>query len=87
MFQSTTSFDKDFSHLEEFSTQGYTHVPKIPTKIQADQEERATKIATAEATLNWQTENALAQNSILRNIDSKVDQIDSKVSRVEAKAN
>lgn len=87
MFQSTTSFDKDFSHLEEFSTQGYTHVPKIPTKMQANQEGRTTKITAAEATINWQIENALAQNSILKSINSKVDQIDSKVSRVEAKAN
>ncbi|KAK5826090.1 hypothetical protein PVK06_020999 [Gossypium arboreum] len=37
------------------------------------------KISAAEATLNWQTENALAQNHVLKNIDSKISTVEAKV--------
>lgn len=64
MYEATSSYEQEFSPLEEFSNKEYLHAPKILSKLQADAEGRQVKIA--EATLNWQTENALAQNSALK---------------------
>ncbi|KAK5813620.1 hypothetical protein PVK06_029071 [Gossypium arboreum] len=38
-----------------------------------------TKITAAEATLNWQTENAIAQNHVLKRIDSKISNVETKI--------
>ncbi|MBA0560999.1 hypothetical protein Golob_017860, partial [Gossypium lobatum] len=46
---------------------------------------KPTKISAAEAALNWQIENAIAQNRVLKKLDSKVFHLDSKVLTVEAK--
>ncbi|KHG04364.1 polyprotein [Gossypium arboreum] len=46
---------------------------------------KTTKIDAVEATLNWQTENAIAQSRALKKLDSKVSYMDSKVSTVEEK--
>ncbi|KAK9010362.1 hypothetical protein V6N11_036873 [Hibiscus sabdariffa] len=60
MFTSTgSSYNKDFPPLEEFTEKEFRHIPKIPTQLHGE------KISAAEATLNWQTENALAQNATL----------------------
>ncbi|KAK8575472.1 hypothetical protein V6N12_063144 [Hibiscus sabdariffa] len=56
-----------------------THVPKIPTPLQGE------KTSVAEATLNWQTENAMAQNTTLQKIDLKVTQMGNKLYQVETK--
>ncbi|KAH1120852.1 hypothetical protein J1N35_004012 [Gossypium stocksii] len=36
----------------EFTQQGYSHNPKIPTKLQADESSKPVKVSAAEATLN-----------------------------------
>ncbi|KAK5820054.1 hypothetical protein PVK06_025098 [Gossypium arboreum] len=46
---------------------------------------KPTKVSAAEAALNWQTENAIAQNRALKKLDSKVSHLDIKVSIVEEK--
>ncbi|KAG8492315.1 hypothetical protein CXB51_009806 [Gossypium anomalum] len=76
---STTSYDKEFPPLEEYSSENYVHVPKISSKIQTSTPGTSPKISAAEATLNWQTENAIAQNHILKRIDSKISTIESKI--------
>ncbi|KAK9025606.1 hypothetical protein V6N11_038467 [Hibiscus sabdariffa] len=73
------SYNKEFPPLEEFTEKEYMHIPKIPTQLHGD------KVNTTEATLNWQTENALAQNATLQIIDAKVTQIDTKITMVETK--
>ncbi|KAK8314242.1 hypothetical protein V6Z12_D01G158900 [Gossypium hirsutum] len=78
MYERTSSYEQDFPPLEEFSKKEYLHAPKIPSKLQADAEGWQVKIAAAEAILNWQTENALAQNTALMKIDQKVNKIDLK---------
>ncbi|KAK9019142.1 hypothetical protein V6N11_034181 [Hibiscus sabdariffa] len=76
MFQPTSSsYDKDFPPLEE----EFKHAPKIPTPLHGE------KTSAAEATLNWQTENAIAQNTALQRIDSKVTQMGAKLTQVEVK--
>ncbi|KAK9011314.1 hypothetical protein V6N11_044166 [Hibiscus sabdariffa] len=69
-----SSYNKDFPPLEEFTEKEFRHIPKIPTQLYGEK-----KISAAEATLNWQTENALAQNTILQRIDAKVAQMDTKI--------
>ncbi|KAH1083481.1 hypothetical protein J1N35_023242 [Gossypium stocksii] len=64
---------------------GYSHYPKIPTKIQVDETGKLTKVGAVEATLNWQTENAVAQNKVLKKIDFKVTQLDSRMASAESK--
>ncbi|KAH1108366.1 hypothetical protein J1N35_012134 [Gossypium stocksii] len=57
----------------------YTHAPKILLKIQIDISGELAKISATEATLNWQTKNALAQNHTLKRIDSKILAVEAKV--------
>ncbi|KAL4388578.1 hypothetical protein GQ457_09G008110 [Hibiscus cannabinus] len=80
MFSTTgPSYNKDFPPLEEFTEKEYRHAAKIPS-LPGEK-----KISAAEATLNWQTENALAQNATLKRIDARVTQMDSKITMVESK--
>ncbi|KAL4273873.1 hypothetical protein GQ457_13G012330 [Hibiscus cannabinus] len=74
MFTPTSSsYNKIFPPLEEFTEKEFRHIPKIPTQLHGE------KISAGEATLNWQTENALAQNATLQRIDAKVAQMDTKI--------
>ncbi|KAH1039133.1 hypothetical protein J1N35_040876 [Gossypium stocksii] len=81
MLQSSekTSYDRDFPSLDEYTKKNYTHAPKIPSKPQTDIPGAPSKISAAEATINWQTENALAQNHALKKIDSKISVVEAKV--------
>ncbi|KAK9032917.1 hypothetical protein V6N11_017959 [Hibiscus sabdariffa] len=74
-----SSYNKDFPLLEEFTEKEFRHIPKIPTQLHGE------KISAAEATLNWQTENALAQNATLQRIDARVAQMNTKITMVETK--
>lgn len=87
MYTRTSSYDQEFPPLEEFTKNEYLHVPKFFSKLQTDAEGKQVKIAAAEATLNWQTENALSQNAAIKKIDHKVMQIDNKVSKIERTTN
>ncbi|KAK5772784.1 hypothetical protein PVK06_049080 [Gossypium arboreum] len=73
------------TQIPEPNSVWYIHTPKIPSKLQIDESGKTTKIDAVEATLNWQTENAIAQSRALKKLDSKVSYMDSKVSTVEEK--
>ncbi|KAK8535314.1 hypothetical protein V6N12_056836 [Hibiscus sabdariffa] len=75
----SSSYSKDFPSLEEFTEKEFHHIPKIPTQLHGE------KVSAAEATLNWQTENALAQNATLQRIDARVTQMYTKITMVETK--
>ncbi|KAK8493391.1 hypothetical protein V6N12_000935 [Hibiscus sabdariffa] len=80
MFQPTSSsYDKDFPPLEEFTEKEFKHAPKIPTPLLGG------KTSAAESTLNWQTENAIAQNKVLSRIDSQVTHMGTRLTQVEIK--
>ncbi|KAG8478431.1 hypothetical protein CXB51_028256 [Gossypium anomalum] len=76
---SSEKYEENFPPLEEFSKKNYTHAPKIPSKIQPEISGAKTTISAAEATLNWQTENALAQNHVLSKMDSKLSSVEAKL--------
>ena len=63
----------------------YKHTPKISTPIQVDPTKKLIRINAIESTLNWQTDNVVAQNTTIRKIDSKITQIGLKVHEVEEK--
>ncbi|KAK9011414.1 hypothetical protein V6N11_044265 [Hibiscus sabdariffa] len=80
MFNPTgSSYNREFPPIEEFTEKEYRNILKIPTQHHGE------KISAAEATLNWQTENALAQNATLQRIDAKVTQMDTNITMVETK--
>ncbi|KAG8482389.1 hypothetical protein CXB51_027288 [Gossypium anomalum] len=83
MIQSTSTssekYEENFPPLEEFSKKNYTHAPTIPSKIQPEISGAKPTISAAEATLNWQTENALAQNHVLNKMDSKLSTVEAKI--------
>ncbi|KAK9044317.1 hypothetical protein V6N11_072628 [Hibiscus sabdariffa] len=80
MFHPTnSSYDTNFPPLEEFMEKEYKHIPKIPSPLVGG------KTSAAESTLNWQTENAIAQNKVLHRIDTKVTQMEIKIDQVETK--
>ncbi|KAL4362365.1 hypothetical protein GQ457_04G023890 [Hibiscus cannabinus] len=80
MFQPTSSsYDKYFPPLEEFTEKEFKHAPKIPTALLGG------KTSAAESTLNWQTENAIAQNKVLSRIDSQVTHMGTRLTQVEIK--
>ncbi|MBA0765642.1 hypothetical protein Gotri_014802 [Gossypium trilobum] len=69
--------------------QSPTDLSQPPKKDPNDQQwlAKPLKQPSAEATLNWQIENALAQNSALKKIDLKVNKIDTNVSNIKDKTN
>ncbi|KAI9125414.1 hypothetical protein K1719_004030 [Acacia pycnantha] len=68
-------YDRDFTPLERKYDQN-TRVPSkpyvIPNTIDAQGNHQATQ---AEEVLNWQTQNAVCQNTVLKRIDSKIDSL------------
>ena len=85
MFSSVSSYDEEFPELISFAdkTRTTSHQPKVlnPTTRGADGSTK--KVSPAEAILNWQTENMVAQNKALKRIDHKLTQVDTKVSQMD----
>ncbi|PON52749.1 hypothetical protein PanWU01x14_207100 [Parasponia andersonii] len=75
-----SSNDKDFPPLGSFNDQTgtTTHQSKVLNPTTRYPDGTTKKISPAEAILNWQTENMIAQNSVLQKIDQKVAQINLK---------
>ncbi|KAM7480902.1 hypothetical protein LguiB_005485 [Lonicera macranthoides] len=69
---------KDFDNL---STQT-SHKWKIPNPTSIGSDGQVKKLTAAEAALNWQAENALAQNKVLTQIAQQTKQINSRVSSI-----
>uniref|UniRef100_A0A1J3CNN9 Uncharacterized protein n=1 Tax=Noccaea caerulescens TaxID=107243 RepID=A0A1J3CNN9_NOCCA len=58
---------------EDFNKDSIDHCPKILTR--AINSSGPDQLNQGEKVLNWQTENALAQNQLLTSINNKVDQL------------
>ncbi|KAI9112896.1 hypothetical protein K1719_016010 [Acacia pycnantha] len=73
-----TSYDQDFPPLERKYDQNTRVSSKpyvIPSTVDAQGNYQATQ---AEEVLNWQTQNVVCQNTILKRIDSKIDSLTTK---------
>ena len=71
---SSRSYNITFPPLREYNQDQYKYMLQIPNSTDIDAKGNQQKASTVEAILNWQTQNALAQNSILQRIETKVEQ-------------
>ncbi|PKI40483.1 hypothetical protein CRG98_039119 [Punica granatum] len=69
------TYDQQFPRLGQL-TDGegrHTYAFKVPNLIGRDEKGNAQNITTGEVVLNWQSENAAAQNRVLSSIETRVD--------------
>uniref|UniRef100_A0A6N2MSM9 Uncharacterized protein n=1 Tax=Salix viminalis TaxID=40686 RepID=A0A6N2MSM9_SALVM len=71
MYQSTRPYDDDFPALQEQVKDKVRTLPQVQNPQGVDAEGRPKQVTQAEAVLNWQSQNAIAQNSVLHRIESK----------------
>ena len=60
-------------------------MPKILNSIDVDEHKRQKKVTAIEAILNWQFENALAHNSVLKLIGTELITIQTNLDHVDKK--
>ena len=81
MFQPTSSPStyipqlREFPPLHEYNRDQYRYLPQVPNPTDVDASGQQKKTSAAEAVLNWQTQNAVAQNSVLQRIETTVNHI------------
>ncbi len=70
MFQPSSDYEKEFPQLGQFTNDEGRHTLafKVPNPTSRDEVGNAKQITTGEAVLNWQSENAAAQNRVLSTI-------------------
>lgn len=61
------------------------YTTKIPISIGVDQNGTPIRNSIAETILNWQSENAIAQNKVLKRIDDKLTHVPQQIQSVEIK--
>ena len=68
--QASPSYSQNFSPLENFDhpQTNIKHVWKIKNPVGTNFDGTKKQVSSAEATLNWQAENAVAQNKVLLKI-------------------
>ena len=75
MMSSSESYDHDFPPLKKYETSDEngtsSQQPKILNPTIKDADGTPKKISPAEEVLNWQSENLIAQNKILKKIDKR----------------
>ena len=73
MYQPTNSYDDDFPTLQEQVKDRVRTLPQVHNPQGVDADGRPKQVTQAEDVLNWQSQNAIAQNYVLHRIESKVD--------------
>jgi hypothetical protein len=73
MYQPTRLYDDDFPALQEQVKDRVRILPQVHNPQGVDADGRPKQVTQAEAVLNWQSQNAIAQNSVIHRIESKVD--------------
>ena len=83
---SSSGYSDDFPPLDDFeNTQQRTkHVWKVKTPTATDAQGQQKSVSPAEATLNWQSENAVAQNQVLSSIARSQNRLETHVSTLDA---
>ena len=73
MMSSSENYDQDFPPLRKYDTiddKGTTsHQPKILNLLVKEADGTPRRVSPVEEVLNWQSENLIAQNKILKQID------------------
>ncbi|GMN28397.1 hypothetical protein TIFTF001_047885, partial [Ficus carica] len=78
---SPANYEEDFPPLQPATTSDgiETRQPKVLNSRTVEPDGTIKRVTPAEAVLNWQSENLIAQNKVLRKIDHKLSQVDSKI--------
>ncbi|XP_074302855.1 uncharacterized protein LOC141636627 [Silene latifolia] len=84
MFGPSSSQDKNFPPTE-FEEENSKHSWKIKNSVIKNPDGSTKQISAAEATLNWQSEYARAQNNLLQQLDKKVTVMDLAVKEIHQK--
>ena len=75
MMFSLENYDQDFPPLRKYDTTDdkgtSSHQPKILNPPVKDADGTPRKVSPAEEVLNWQSENLITQNKILKQIDKR----------------
>jgi len=82
MYQPTKSYDDDFPALQEQVKDQVRTLPQVHNPQGVDADGRPKQVTQAEAVLNWQSQNAIAQNSVLHRIESKVDLVQTNLKKM-----
>uniref|UniRef100_A0A6N2MSN9 Uncharacterized protein n=1 Tax=Salix viminalis TaxID=40686 RepID=A0A6N2MSN9_SALVM len=82
MYQPTRPYDDDFPALQEQVKDKVRTLPQVQNPQGVDAEGRPKQVTQAEAVLNWQSQNAIAQNSVLHRIESKVDLVQTNLKKM-----
>lgn len=82
MYKPTTKYDQDFLPLEERTLDRARMMLKVHIPIGVNAKGCPKSITVAEVILNWQYENALAQNRLLWKIEHKVDIINTNMNHM-----
>ena len=64
-YQTQFPYLREFPPMREYIQDQYRYLPQVPNPIDVDASGHQKKIYAAEAVLNWQTQNCIAQNSVL----------------------
>ncbi|KAL3614490.1 hypothetical protein CASFOL_041576 [Castilleja foliolosa] len=83
MFGPSTS--KDLFPSKDFEEKDIKHAWKIKNPNVKNPDGSIKQVSAAEATLNWQSENAMAQNHLLTQIEKKVSILDSAIQEINQK--
>ena len=82
MYQPTKSYDDDFPALQEQVKDRVQTLPQVHNPLGVDVDGRPKQVTQAEAVLNWQSQNAIAQNYVLHRIESKVDLVQTNLKKM-----
>ena len=82
MYQPTKPYDDDLPTLQEQVKDRVRTLPQVHNPQGVDADGRPKQITQAEAVLNWQIQNAIAQNSILHRIEYKVDLVQTNLKKM-----
>nr|TKR90937.1 hypothetical protein D5086_0000228410 [Populus alba] len=82
MYQPTNSYDDDFPALQEQVKDRVRTLPQVHNPQGVNADGRSKQVTQAEAVLNWQSQNAIAQNSVLHRIESKVDLVQTNLKKM-----
>jgi hypothetical protein len=82
MYQLTRPYDDDFPALQEQVKDRVHTFPQVHNPQGVNADGRPKQVTQAEAVLNWQSQNAIAQNSILHRIESKVDLVQTNLKKM-----
>jgi len=82
MYQPTRPYDDDFPALHKQVKDRVHTLPQVHNLQDVNADGRPKQFTQAKAVLNWQSQNTIAQNSILQKIESKIDLVQTNLKKM-----